>query len=190
MLNPLDSSSVYGWVWWGKGLGIPADVFQRAYREGVDTVQSLLRYARSDANDDLTESSTVAVLQDVCSTGLFGVAESAPATWLDEVPRMAVEAVNPALTRALVMGGLEAGARIVLYDAPGIGRRDLPALRRGQALVYPGEAWIDTVLVTPGSNGLVRGLPREVQEAVDALGTDEGYLYRRDVNRGRRVRLG
>jgi hypothetical protein len=103
---------------------------------------------------------------------------------------MAVEAVNPALTRALVMGGLEAGARIVLYDAPGIGRRDLPALRRGQALVYPGEAWIDTVLVTPGSNGLVRGLPREVQEAVDALGTDEGYLYQRDVNRGRRVRLG
>jgi hypothetical protein len=190
MLNPLDSSSVYGWVWWGKGLGIPADVFQRAYREGVDTVQSLLRYARSDANDDLAESSTVAVLQDVCSTGLFGVAESAPATWLDEVPRMAVEAVNPALTRALVMGGLEAGARIVLYDAPGIGRRDLPALRRGQALVYPGEAWIDTVLVTPGSNGLVRGLPREVQEAVDALGTDEGYLYQRDVNRGRRVRLG
>ena len=191
MLNPLSSErKVFAWIWWGKGLGIPPEVLQRAYREGVGTIQGLLRYVRGDVNEDLAESSAVAVLQDVCSTGLFGVAESEPSEWLAEAPWLAVESVNPALTRALVMGGLEAGAGIVLYDAPGIGRRDLPALCRGRALVYPAEAWIDNVLVTPKSNGLVRGLPVEVQREADSLDVDEVYVYQRDADRGQRIALG
>jgi hypothetical protein len=190
MMNPLSlDREVYAWIWWGRGLGLPAEVLQGAYREGIDTVQALLRYARSNAGTGQEENSVVAVLRDVCSSGLFGVGESEPAEWLDRAPRLAVESVNPALTRALVMGALEAGARIVLYDAPGIGRKDLPALRRSLALVYPDAGWIDNVLVTPGSNGLVRGLPLGVQEVADDLAVGEGYLYRRDLDRGQRITL-
>jgi len=190
MLNPLDRRrDVFAWIWWGKGLGIPPEVLQRAYRDGINTVQSLLRYARREADEDLADSSAVAVLQDVCSTGLFGVGESDPVDWLAEAPWLAVESVNAALTRALVMGGLEAGARIVLYDAPGVGRKDLPALRRGHSLVYPTARWINNVLVTRTSNGLMRDLPPAVQKAVRSLDDEESYLYQRGVDRGRRITL-
>jgi hypothetical protein len=190
MLNPVDRKrKVFAWIWWGKGLGIPPEVLQRAYREDVDSIQGLLRYAQRDANEDLTDSSAVAVLQDVCSTGFFGVAESDPADWFDSAPWLAVESVNPALTRMLVMGGLEADARIVLYGAPGIGRKDLPALRRGHTLIYPSVSWVDNVLVTHGSNGLARGLPSAIQRDIRSLGAGESYLYQRAAARGRHVAL-
>ena len=190
MLNPVDRRrKVFAWIWWGKGLGIPSEMLQRAYREGVDTIQGLLRYAQRDASEDLADSSAVAVLQDVCSTGLFGVAESDPADWFESAPWLAVESVNPALTRMLVMASVEADARIVLYDAPGVGHKDLPALRRGHALVYPSVVWIDNLLVTHGSNGLVRGLPLAVQKEIRSLDSGESYLYQRMAGRGQRVSL-
>lgn len=190
MLNPLDRKrKVFAWIWWGKGLGIPPEVLQRAYRDGVNALQGLLRYAQHDANEALTDSSAVAVLQDVCSTGLFGVAESDPADWLDSAPWLAVESVNPALTRMLVMASLEANARIVLYGAPGIGHKDLPALRRGHTLIYPSVSWVDNVLVTPSANGLVRGLPLAVQKEIRSLDAGESYLYQQAADRGRRVAL-
>ena len=206
MLNLLASSDVFSWIWWGRGLGIPAEFLQQAYRQEINTVQRLLQYAKgtdwgkdqssllgrspspeSRGRERVRGASTAAVLQDVCNTGLLGHAESNPVEWFEGAHRLAVESVNPAVTRALAMAALEAKARIVIYDTPGIVQTDRSLLQRTRGLIYPAVAWIDSILITTSRNGLDLVLPAQVHGTVRELEKGQGYLYRRNSSRGKRV---
>lgn len=178
MLNPLHPrpANAHSWVWWGAGLGIPAVVMQGAYREGRGTLQSLLDYITQ-----LSHAEAQTVLREAVSSEMFGEAESDPREWFDLAPVIAVETITPALVRTLAMAGFDAGARLVLWQAPGIGAADRAFLERAHALVYPDVLWSPEVLVTRVSNGLLAVLPDRLQAAAPHLNGYEAYLYRRGV---------
>lgn len=177
MLNPLapKPANAYPWVWWAQGLGIPAVVMQGAYRDGRQTLQSLLDYLGQVGN--YAEIRTV--LREAVVSGMFGEAESDPREWFNLARIIAVEAITPAIVRTLAMAAFDAQARLVLWNAPGIAESDHAFLARAHALVYPDVLWSPDVLVTRVSNGLLAVLPERLQTAVPQLSAHEAYLYRR-----------
>ncbi len=183
MLNPLAPRprSAHAWVWWGAGLGIPAATMQAAYRDGIRTLQELLSYVAG------TEAATA--LKEALQSGFFSDGEADPRTWFEHAPVLAVESPNPALTRTLAMAGLEAGARLICWQAPGLTPGDEAVLNQAQSLVYPDTLWIPDVLVTTTHNGLAASLPERLQPAVKTLLAGEGYLFRRGRDQFYRVIL-
>ncbi len=183
MLNPLAPRPrhAHAWVWWGAGLGIPAAILQAAYRDGARTLQDLLSYVEG------TEAATA--LKEALQSGFFSDGEADPRTWFEHAPVLAVESPNPALTRTLAMAGLEAGARLICWQAPGLTAGDEAALNQAQSLVYPDTLWIPDVLVTTTHNGLAASLPERLQPAVKTLLAGEGYLFRRGRDQFYRVIL-
>ncbi len=188
MLNPFDPRphTAFPWIWWGTGLRIPAQVLQEAFRAKITTLQHFYSFVQQIATYPQVETE----LRQAIQTDHFGVAESNPAEWFEIEPVIAVESVNNALTRTLAMGALQAGARIIAWDAPGFFNSDINFLQRTHGLIYPDELWINQVLVVRVTNGLVSVLPDALQAAVGSMTNGEAYLLRRGVNKYAKVQIG
>lgn len=179
MLNPLSPrpKNAFPWVWWASGLGLPAVLVQGAFQEGCTTLQGLLDYVQKHSTGN-GHTPGVTALREAVQTGLFGEAESDPRTWFAEAPVIAVESVNAALTRTLMMAALEAGARLVCWQAPGVAAGDISLLKRTHCLLFPDEAWSPVLLVTRISEGYaLAALPDHLQEKVRDLLAGEAFLY-------------
>lgn len=150
---PLASADVNAWIWWGQGLGIQASLLRSAHGEGVKSVRELIAYARERGPHARRTGTLLTSLEEMCASGAFGYQESEPARWLAEHPRLAIESTCGAESRALAMGALNAGARLVIVDAPGFVRSDVAMLRRVKALLCPAPPWIDTVLMWSPDGG-------------------------------------
>jgi hypothetical protein len=175
MLNPLTPAHLSRWLWWARGLNISPEIIRAAHKTRVHDLQGLLAYAES-----IEDQGAVAVLKDVVQTAAFGWQETNPATWFDECPALAVESHHPSITRCLLMGAIEAQARIVLWHTHGTVEEDSPALRRCRAVLYPEQSWTPNVLVGRTTNGALAMLPPRLQQLVPTLPDNEACLYRRD----------
>lgn len=183
LVNPLVSADVSAWIWWGRGLGIDAAFVRRAHRRGIETVQGMLRYARRAGPRAAPCRATLGALEEACACGGLGACESDRLVWREDAPWLAVESSHAAVNRTLAMAALTAGARLVLVDAEGFVRSDMPMLRRVEALVCPAPAWIGRVLVAPRG----RLAPAERYDG-EGLGEDVVMLDRSRGGEERRIR--
>lgn len=188
-LNPLEPRCLTRWAWWAQGLRLPRSVVQAGYEAEVRTVQELLHLVkrRADVPDFAAATS---ILLDVLQTEAIGVAETDPRTWFEADSVLVLETLHRGVTRALVMAGaVEIGARLVVWDAPGVHASDLQMLKRVRALVYPDRKQFADVLVARTTNGAAAMLPATMRCEVRHLMRGQVFVLRRETGTHYRVEV-